>query len=126
MVFDSSFFFFCYVFFFSDKRHEGQVELRKQARSEQLQKRRHVVDDEDEPKVVLGESQGSNREAITLANLPEIVAAIKSNVAAQVYRGTKQCRILLSKEKNPPIAQASLFSFSPPTSIRGFVPMYYF
>jgi importin subunit alpha-1 len=94
----------------ADKRFEGSVELRKQARSEQLQKRRHVVEEEHEDDAeddlnVLGDLQAPKENAATLANLPNMVAGMKGVDPLLRYQSTKQCRILLSKEKNAPIAQ---------------------
>eukprot|EP00040_Diaphanoeca_grandis_P039665 m.259755 g.259755 ORF g.259755 m.259755 type:complete len:525 (-) comp38609_c0_seq1:292-1866(-) len=88
-------------------RQNGQVELRKNKRVDQLSKRRNMVPSEA-PKTPLGESNATVPGAAPLGvdeQLPEIIAGIHSQVPDQIYASTKKCRMLLSKERNPPIQQ---------------------
>lgn len=99
------------------RRHENTVELRKDKRTEQLLKRRNVTEAAGvEPRITspLGQSNVANRPATTLANLPAIIQGVTSADRAQQLVSTTQCRILLSKEKNPPIdevVEANLVPF---------------
>jgi importin subunit alpha-1 len=101
-------------------RFEGSVELRKAARSEQLQKRRQLAagndgaNDEDEDsgepggsgRPVLGDASANvNRGAVTLAQLPAVLAQVRAGDAATRHAGTRALRVLLSRERQPPIAE---------------------
>ena len=89
-------------------RQTASVELRKNKRVDQLSKRRNMV--ASAPTVTpLGESN----EAVAApeaggnigAQLPEIITGIKSGIPDTIYNATKKCRMLLSKERNPPIQE---------------------
>jgi len=78
------------------KRGENNIELRKTAREEQLQKRRvpmtpQIVDPRD--------TSGTP----TLSSIPALLQDVASTDGARQLHGTKQFRKLLSIQDNPPI-----------------------
>jgi len=79
------------------KREDLTIELRKQQREEQLQKRRmptpQVVDPRD------------NSGTPTLSSIPALLQDVASTDGARQLHGTKQFRKLLSIQDNPPIQQ---------------------
>jgi len=88
-------------------RRDGAIELRKNKRVDQLSKRRNLT---ETPKTPLGESNQTVESTSTSSGsvteqLPEIIKGIHSQVPDTIYASTKKCRMLLSKEKNPPIQQ---------------------
>lgn len=89
-------------------RQNQAVELRKNKRIEQFSKRRNMV--QATPTVTpLGESNpvaSSTPASKTVKEqLPEIIAGIQSGVPDTIYQSTKKCRMMLSKERNPPIQE---------------------
>lgn len=88
-------------------RQNQAVELRKNKRVDQLSKRRNMV--ASSPSVTpLGESNAVGNSTTTAGiaeQLPEIIAGIQSGVPDTIYNATKKCRMLLSKERNPPIQE---------------------
>jgi len=79
------------------KREDLTIELRKQQREEQLQKRRmptpQVVDPRD------------TSVTPTLSSIPALLQDVASTDGARQLQGTKQFRKLLSIQDNPPIQQ---------------------
>lgn len=87
------------------RRVEEKIELRKNSRNEQILKRRNITDVPDFP-APLGDSQKVNLPksvAVTLADLDSIVEGVCGNDSVQQLEAVTKCRMLLSKEKNPPI-----------------------
>lgn len=90
------------------RRQEHGIELRKEKRTEQLLKRRNVaeVDESIVAPTVLCDSQVANRPGpVSLADLDSIVVGVMSDNPLHQMESTTKCRMLLSKEKNPPIKQ---------------------
>lgn len=82
------------------RRVENNVELRKNKRTEQLQKRRHVCEDDEEtaPASILGMSQAGNRDIVPLASLATIVQGKRPRQRRE--RGAKQRRGEGRRKKN--------------------------
>lgn len=97
-------------------RREANVSLRKDKRNEQLLKRRLVRDETSSGPAPLGESQAANKAAsgATLSNLPQIVEGIFQGDAETQFTCTRQCRMLLSREVNPPVAEVISAGLVPP------------
>jgi len=77
------------------KRGENNVELRKTAREEQLQKRRLPTPQVVHPK--------DNSGTPTLSSIPALLQDVASTDPVRQLHGTKQFRKLLSIQDNPPI-----------------------
>lgn len=89
------------------RRMETAVSLRKDKRTEQLQKKRHLNEGAGDE---LGEgtmevATGSKVVAVKLEQLPEMHRMIFSNNLAEMEKSTQMFRKLLSKEQNPPIQE---------------------
>jgi importin subunit alpha-2 len=82
------------------RRQVIAVELRKNKKEDQLQKRRNI--EPCEPTSPLQESNSQSPSSTSLA-VDEIVSAIKSNSPALQYQAVQSVRKMLSREKNPPI-----------------------
>jgi importin subunit alpha-1 len=82
------------------KREDNIVQLRKDKRDENLQKKRTMASG------IVGTAEESRASASTqqrLHNLPEMVRGVMSDSVDQQLEATTQFRKLLSIEKNPPI-----------------------
>lgn len=77
------------------KREDNNVELRKTAREEQLQKRRLPMTPIADPRDTSGTP--------TLSSIPQLLQDVASTDPARQLHGTKQFRKLLSIQDNPPI-----------------------
>eukprot|EP00051_Salpingoeca_urceolata_P032106 m.496455 g.496455 ORF g.496455 m.496455 type:complete len:521 (-) comp47742_c0_seq1:289-1851(-) len=83
------------------RRRDVNVELRKNKRVEQTLKRRNVT---DEPSAApLSTSKLVNRAGLSVADIPSILQGMSSSDTTTQLQSTNRCRMLLSKEKNPPI-----------------------
>lgn len=82
------------------RRREAGVELRKSRREDQLLKKRNVESVLEEITSPLAEQRPQSAAVSTLAELCEMIKC--DDASAQLY-GTTKCRMMLSKEKSPPI-----------------------
>lgn len=104
------------------RRRDQGVELRKNRREESLLKKRNVdLEETTETSTPLSTQFGAVLSApaaspgskITVANLPELRELIKSGDTLSELQGTTRCRMLLSKERNPPIDEVIEYGLVP-------------
>lgn len=81
------------------RRQEVSVELRKNKRDDQLQKRRNI--EADEPTSPLQESNGQL--PIAAMSMEEIMSNILNPNPMMQFTAVQGVRKMLSREKNPPI-----------------------
>lgn len=93
------------------RRRDTGIELRKNKRESQLAKRRQMGSAAAPTAGPLVPVSHNAQDAAPTSTAPiaeqleEICAGIKSGDATQVLSSTKRCRMLLSKEREPPIAE---------------------
>lgn len=88
------------------KRFEETIQLRKDKRSDQLQKRRNITDLSDEPISPLKENNDPNCmvDQPTITDLKEIVAGLQCDHQPMLQlMCARSARKMLSREKGPPI-----------------------
>jgi len=88
------------------RRRENNVELRKNKRGDQMAKRRQMTETEEATPLAPLQQNGAEKSAnVTLTQLPEIMQNLQSSDIDVVTKATQKCRMLLSKERNPPIQE---------------------
>ena len=85
------------------RRRDGKISIRKDKRAEQLAKRRTAPEAAPAAPLADAANAGGKAAVVTIEDLPQIIAGIKSGVKETVLAATRNARKLLSKEKNPPI-----------------------
>lgn len=84
------------------RRNDVTVELRKSKKEDQMNKRRNIDVNATSPIKEPNSPISDDRQPL-FGSLEEVVAQMKSNDPANVFRATQAARKILSQERNPPI-----------------------